>query len=332
VARQVSQKSSSENLSILLANPRGFCAGVDRAIEIVERALLLFGAPIYVRHEVVHNRFVVDRLSEAGAVFVDELDEIPDNSTVIFSAHGVSKTVRLAGNERGLKVFDATCPLVTKVHMEVARHCKIGRDAVLIGHAGHPEVEGTLGQWLPDPPRGNRIYLVETPQDVVELEVSYPQDIAYVTQTTLSVDDTEAVIRALKERFPAIVGPRHDDICYATQNRQDAVKELSERVQLLLVVGSINSSNSNRLRELAEKRNVPAYLIDGASDIRDEWLTDVTDIGVTAGASAPESLVQEVIKWLQSRVGNTVTELQGTPESMEFALPRELRVKLENRA
>ena len=319
-------------MSILLANPRGFCAGVDRAIEIVERALLLFGAPIYVRHEVVHNRFVVDRLSEAGAVFVDELDEVPDNATVIFSAHGVSKTVRLAGNERGLKVFDATCPLVTKVHMEVTRHCKVGRDAVLIGHAGHPEVEGTLGQWLPEPPRGNRIYLVETPQDVAELTVSYPQDIAYVTQTTLSVDDTQAVIRTLKERFPAIVGPRHDDICYATQNRQDAVKELSERVQLLLVVGSVNSSNSNRLRELAEKRNVPSYLIDGASDIRDDWLTDVTDIGVTAGASAPESLVQEVIEWLQGRVGNTVTELQGTPESMEFALPRELRVKLENRA
>lgn len=318
-------------MSILLANPRGFCAGVDRAIEIVERALLLFGAPIYVRHEVVHNRFVVDRLSEAGAIFVDELDEVPDDATVIFSAHGVSKTVRLAGGERGLKVFDATCPLVTKVHMEVARHCKTGRDAVLIGHAGHPEVEGTLGQWLPDPPRGNRIYLVETPQDVAELEVSYPQEIAYVTQTTLSVDDTQAVIGALKERFPDIVGPRHDDICYATQNRQDAVKALSERVQLLLVVGSVNSSNSNRLRELAEKRNVPSYLIDGASDIRDEWLTDVTDIGVTAGASAPESLVQEVIQWLQNRAGNTVTELQGTPESMEFALPRELRVKLENR-
>ncbi len=319
-------------MNIKLANPRGFCAGVDRAIEIVERALELFGAPIYVRHEVVHNRFVVDRLTEAGAIFVEELDEVPDGQTVIFSAHGVSKAVRLAGKERGLKVFDATCPLVTKVHMEVARHCKAGRDAVLIGHAGHPEVEGTLGQWLKQPPRGNRIHLVETPEDVARLQVDFPDDIAYVTQTTLSVDDTQAVIRALQDRFPAIVGPRHDDICYATQNRQDAVKKLAGSVQLLLVVGSVNSSNSNRLRELAEKRGVPSYLIDGAEDIRDEWLDGIENIGVTAGASAPESLVREVIARLQVKGGRQVEELQGAPENMEFALPRELRVKVENRA
>jgi 4-hydroxy-3-methylbut-2-enyl diphosphate reductase len=315
-------------MDILLANPRGFCAGVDRAIEIVERALELFGAPIYVRHEVVHNRFVVDRLSEAGAIFVEELDEVPDNSTVIFSAHGVSKSVRRQGQARGLKVFDATCPLVTKVHMEVARHCKIGREAVLIGHAGHPEVEGTLGQWLKHPPRNNHIYLVETLDDVASLEVNYPQDIAYVTQTTLSVDDTAAIIQALQQRFPAIVGPRHDDICYATQNRQDAVKELSAKVDLLLVVGSVNSSNSNRLRELAEKRGVPSYLIDGADDIRDEWLDDVCAVGVTAGASAPESLVREVIACLQDKGGKGVQELKSVPESMEFALPRELRLKI----
>ena len=315
-------------MDILLANPRGFCAGVDRAIEIVERALELFGAPIYVRHEVVHNRFVVDRLREAGAVFVEELDEVPDNSTVIFSAHGVAKSVRKEGQSRGLKVFDATCPLVTKVHMEVARHCKIGREAVLIGHAGHPEVEGTLGQWMKRPPRDNHIYLVETLEDVASLEVNYPQDLAYVTQTTLSVDDTQAIIQALQRRFPAIVGPRHDDICYATQNRQDAVKDLSSRVDLLLVVGSVNSSNSNRLRELAEKRGVPSYLIDGAEDILHEWLEGVATVGVTAGASAPESLVREVIVRLQEKGGKTVEELQSIPESMEFALPRELRLKI----
>jgi 4-hydroxy-3-methylbut-2-enyl diphosphate reductase len=315
-------------MNILLANPRGFCAGVDRAIEIVERALELFGAPIYVRHEVVHNRFVVDQLKAAGAVFVDELAEVPDNATVIFSAHGVSKAVRDAGRERGLRVFDATCPLVTKVHMEVTRHCRAGRDVVLIGHAGHPEVEGTLGQWLRAPPRNNRVYLVETPQDVQELQPEYPDDIAFVTQTTLSVDDTQAVINALKSRFPKIHSPRHDDICYATQNRQDAVKELSSKVDLLLVVGSVNSSNSNRLRELAEKRGVPAYLIDGAEDIRDEWLAGAASIGVTAGASAPESLVQEVIEQLKARGGSQVEELSGIHESMEFALPRELRVKL----
>jgi len=315
-------------MKILLANPRGFCAGVDRAIEIVERALEIFGAPIYVRHEVVHNRFVVDRLRQAGAVFVDELSEVPDNATVIFSAHGVSKAVRDAGKSRGLRVFDATCPLVTKVHMEVARHCKAGRDVVLIGHAGHPEVEGTLGQWLDEPPLGNRIYLVETPEDVAMLQPGHPGDIAFVTQTTLSVDDTQSVIHALQQRFPQIHSPRHDDICYATQNRQDAVKELSQQVDLLLVVGSVNSSNSNRLRELAEKRGIPAYLIDGAEDIRDEWLPTVKSIGVTAGASAPESLVQEVIVTLQAKGGTAVHELSGIHESMEFALPRELRVRL----
>lgn len=315
-------------MNILLANPRGFCAGVDRAIEIVQRALELFGAPIYVRHEVVHNRFVVDQLKAAGAVFVDELTEVPDDATVIFSAHGVSKAVRAAGRKRGLKVFDATCPLVTKVHMEVARHCKAGRDVVLIGHAGHPEVEGTLGQWLDHPPRNNRIFLVETPQDVELLQPEFAEDIAFVTQTTLSVDDTQAVIQALKKRFPKIHTPRHDDICYATQNRQDAVKTLSEQVDVLLVVGSINSSNSNRLRELAEKRGIPAYLIDGADDIRDEWLAGASSIGVTAGASAPESLVQQVIEQLQSKGGKQVEELSGIHENMEFALPRELRVKL----
>ena len=315
-------------MDILLANPRGFCAGVDRAIEIVERALDLFGAPIYVRHEVVHNRFVVDRLTEAGAVFVEELDEVPNGATVIFSAHGVSQAVRKAGSKRGLRVFDATCPLVTKVHMEVIRHCKAGRDVVLIGHAGHPEVEGTLGQWLRHPPRGNGIYLIEQRSDVGKLDVSSPEDIAYVTQTTLSVDDTEAVIAALKARFPAIIGPLHDDICYATQNRQDAVKQLAGRVQLLIVVGSINSSNSNRLRELAEKRGVPAHLVDGADDIRDEWLAGVERIGVTAGASAPESLVRAVIARLQEKGGQSVEDLTGIPETMEFAQPRELRVKL----
>ena len=315
-------------MKVLLANPRGFCAGVDRAIEIVERALELFGAPIYVRHEVVHNRFVVDRLSRAGAIFVDELEQVPDNTTVIFSAHGVSKSVRQAGNTRGLKVFDATCPLVTKVHMEVARHCKAGRDVVLIGHAGHPEVEGTLGQWNNHSPRGNRIYLVEDPADVERLEVKYPESMAFVTQTTLSVDDTQAVIDALRRRFPAIEGPRHDDICYATQNRQDAVKELARQVDLVLVVGSVNSSNSNRLRELAEKQGVPAYLVDGADDIRPEWLEGLSAIGVTAGASAPESLVRDVIDRLKAGGGDTVEELSGIPETIEFALPRELRIAL----
>ena len=317
-------------MEVFLANPRGFCAGVDRAIEIVERALQLFGAPIYVRHEVVHNRFVVDRLSRAGAVFVEELDQIPDNATVIFSAHGVSKAVREAGKERGLKVFDATCPLVTKVHMEVVRHCKQGRDAVLIGHAGHPEVEGTLGQWLAQPPNDNRIYLVEAPEDVATLVVEHPEDIAYITQTTLSVDDTQNVIAALRKRFPAISGPRHDDICYATQNRQDAVKELSLKADLMLVVGSVNSSNSNRLKELAEKQGIRSFLIDGAQDIRQSWLEGSKIVGVTAGASAPESLVQEVIESLRKMGAQKVEEVSGRPETMEFALPRELRINLVN--
>jgi len=317
-------------MDILLANPRGFCAGVDRAIEIVERALEFFGAPIYVRHEVVHNRFVVDRLAAAGAIFVDELDEVPDDATVIFSAHGVSKSVRSAAAERGLKVFDATCPLVTKVHMEVARHCKAGHDVVLIGHAGHPEVEGTLGQWINHSPRGNGIFLVESPEDVAALKVNYPGALAYVTQTTLSMDDTQAVISALRARFPQIKGPRHDDICYATQNRQDAVKRLAKRVDLVLVVGSINSSNSNRLRELAEKQGVPAYLIDGREDVRDEWLQGADAVGVTAGASAPESLVQDVIQRLRELGGRDVREISGTPEAIEFALPKELRVSLRD--
>jgi 4-hydroxy-3-methylbut-2-enyl diphosphate reductase len=317
-------------MQILLANPRGFCAGVDRAIEIVQRALDLFGAPIYVRHEVVHNRYVVDSLTRAGAIFVDELDQVPDDATVIFSAHGVSKSVRHAGGARGLRVFDATCPLVTKVHMEVARHCRAGRDVVLIGHAGHPEVEGTLGQWVNHAPRGNNIYLVENPADVESLEVTYPEDIAFVTQTTLSVDDTQAVIEALRKKFPAIGGPKHDDICYATQNRQDAVKELAGRVELVLVVGSVNSSNSNRLRELAEKQGVPAHLVDGAEDVREEWLQGLSAVGVTAGASAPESLVQGVIERLRELGGDGVSEIAGIPETIEFALPRELRVSVRN--
>ena len=314
-------------MDIHLANPRGFCAGVDRAIEIVERALELFGEPIYVRHEVVHNRFVVDRLIKLGAVFVEELDHVPDDATVIFSAHGVSQDVRQAGKQRGLKVFDATCPLVTKVHMEVARHCKKGRDVVLIGHAGHPEVEGTLGQWFNHPPRSNRIYLVESPDDVNSLEVGFPDELAFVTQTTLSVDDTRGVIAALQDKFPAIIGPKLDDICYATQNRQDAVKALAQKTGLVLVVGSVNSSNSNRLRELAAKQGVPSYLIDGAEDIQVEWLENVEHVGVTAGASAPESLVEGVIERLRQQVSASVSEIEGVAEHMEFVLPRELRIK-----
>ncbi|HJU38116.1 MAG TPA: 4-hydroxy-3-methylbut-2-enyl diphosphate reductase [Tahibacter sp.] len=314
-------------MEVLLANPRGFCAGVDRAIEIVERALDLFGAPIYVRHEVVHNRFVVDGLRQRGAVFVDELDEVPNGATVIFSAHGVSQVVRGEAQRRELRVFDATCPLVTKVHMEVARHCKAGRDVVLVGHAGHPEVEGTLGQWARSGAAGE-IYLVETPEDVARLVPKNPHNMAYVTQTTLSVDDTKAVIEALRRHFPDVLGPRHDDICYATQNRQDAVRELGRRCDLVLVVGSVNSSNSNRLRELAEKQGVPAYLIDDAADIRDEWLAGKTRIGVTAGASAPEQLVRGVVDRLRAESGGTVTELDGEPEGVTFALPKELRIQL----
>ena len=317
-------------MQILLANPRGFCAGVDRAIDIVERALELFGAPIYVRHEVVHNRFVVDNLSRAGAVFVDELDQVPDHATVIFSAHGVSKAVRRAGDKRGLRVFDATCPLVTKVHMEVTRHCKAGREAVADracrpprgGRDARPMVAGT--------PRGNQIYLVEDPADVATLKVKFPENIAYVTQTTLSVDDTMAVIDALKSKFPEISGPRHDDICYATQNRQDAVKELAGRVDLVLVVGSENSSNSNRLRELPKSRASDGYLVDGADDVRAEWLSGIRSVGVTAGASAPESLVQGVIERLRQSGGEYLEELSGKLETIEFALPKELRIALKN--
>ena len=314
------------DMEVLLANPRGFCAGVDRAIEIVERALETFGAPIYVRHEVVHNRFVVDSLRNRGAVFVDELDEVPDEATVIFSAHGVSREVRDEAGRRGLTVFDATCPLVTKVHIEVARHGKAGRDVVLIGHAGHPEVEGTMGQWSQD--NVGRIYLVETPECVASLRPMHPDKLAYVSQTTLSVDDTRAVIEALRAHFPAIVGPRHDDICYATQNRQDAVRALGQQCDIVLVVGSPNSSNSNRLRELAEKQGVPAYLIDGADDIRREWLQGGERVGLTAGASAPESLVREVIERLQSWGAGKVRELEGKPENVTFALPRELRINV----
>ena len=313
-------------MQVLLANPRGFCAGVDRAIEIVERALETFGAPIYVRHEVVHNRFVVDSLRNRGAIFVDELDEVPDGATVIFSAHGVSKEVRREGDRRGLAVFDATCPLVTKVHIEVARHGKAGRDVVLIGHAGHPEVEGTMGQW--DPKYAGRIHLVETPECVAGLKPANSDKLAYVSQTTLSVDDTRAVIDALRQHFPNVLGPRHDDICYATQNRQDAVRELGQQCDIVLVVGSPNSSNSNRLRELAEKQGVPAYLIDGADDIRREWLDGRQRIGLTAGASAPEGLVKDVIERLRSWGASEVTELDGKPENVTFALPRELRINV----
>ena len=313
-------------MQVLLANPRGFCAGVDRAIEIVERALETFGAPIYVRHEVVHNRFVVDSLRNRGAIFVDELDEVPDGATVIFSAHGVSKEVRREGDRRGLAVFDATCPLVTKVHIEVARHGKAGRDVVLIGHAGHPEVEGTMGQW--DPKYAGRIHLVETPECVAGLKPANPDKLAYVSQTTLSVDDTRAVIEALRQHFPNVLGPRHDDICYATQNRQDAVRELGQQCDIVLVVGSPNSSNSNRLRELAEKQGVSAYLIDGADDIRREWLDGRQRIGLTAGASAPEGLVKDVIERLRSWGASEVRELEGKPENVTFALPRELRINV----
>lgn len=314
-------------MDIVLANPRGFCAGVDRAIEIVNRALETLGAPIYVRHEVVHNQFVVNDLKQRGAIFVVELDEVPAGATVIFSAHGVSQAVRNEAALRGLNVFDATCPLVTKVHIEVTRHCRAGRDVVLIGHEGHPEVEGTMGQWLSQGAQG-QIYLVENIRSAEVLEVSQPEHVAYTTQTTLSVDETRDVIAALCVRFPKIIGPKHDDICYATQNRQDAVRELSNQCDLIFVVGSVNSSNSNRLRELAEKNGARAYLIDGKDDIQAEWLQGALKIGVTAGASAPELLVQGVVVHLQALANGKVEELAGEPENMVFALPKELRVKL----
>ncbi|MEI7036918.1 4-hydroxy-3-methylbut-2-enyl diphosphate reductase [Fulvimonas yonginensis] len=311
-------------MDILLANPRGFCAGVDRAIAIVERALESYGAPIYVRHEVVHNRYVVEKLRAGGAVFVEELHEVPDGATVIFSAHGVSQAVREEAAGRGLKVFDATCPLVTKVHMEVARLGRTGRSVVLIGHAGHPEVEGTMGQWNSTNP--GEILLVESVGDVASLAPRFPEQLSYVTQTTLSVDDTKAIIAALRERFPSIEGPRKDDICYATQNRQDAVRRLADAVDLVLVVGSVNSSNSNRLRELAEKQGVRAYLVDGAEQIERAWLEGVERIGLTAGASAPDKLVRDVIARLQSWGAGEVRELDGEAETITFALPRELRL------
>jgi 4-hydroxy-3-methylbut-2-enyl diphosphate reductase len=314
-------------MDIVLANPRGFCAGVDRAIEIVKRAIETLGAPIYVRHEVVHNRFVVEDLKQRGAVFVEELDEVPAGGTVIFSAHGVSQAVRADADARGLRVFDATCPLVTKVHIEVARHCRAGRDVVLIGHEGHPEVEGTMGQWRAEAGQGH-IYLVEDVADAMALDVAQPDKLAYTTQTTLSVDETRDVIAALQARFPALQGPRHDDICYATQNRQDAVRELAADCDLVLVVGSPNSSNSNRLRELAEKQGATAYLVDGAEHIEPGWLAGKRCVGVTAGASAPEVLVQGVIARLQELGGGAVRELHGEPEDMVFALPKELRVVL----
>ena len=314
-------------MDLILANPRGFCAGVDRAIEIVNRALETLGAPIYVRHEVVHNKFVVDDLKQRGAIFVEELDEVPDGNTVIFSAHGVSRAVRAEADRRGLKVFDATCPLVTKVHLEVARQCRAGRDMVLVGHAGHPEVEGTMGQWNAQDGTG-RIYLVEDLDDVATLQVEQPDNVSFTTQTTLSVDDTRGIIDALKARFPAIQGPKNDDICYATQNRQDAVRELSARCDLVLVVGSVNSSNSNRLRELAERQGVEAHLIDGADEIDPAWVAGRTRIGITAGASAPEVLVQDVLARLRELGAGSVSNLDGKPENMVFALPKELRIQL----
>ncbi|MFS2123211.1 4-hydroxy-3-methylbut-2-enyl diphosphate reductase [Pseudomonas sp. Pseusp97] len=312
-------------MQIKLANPRGFCAGVDRAIEIVNRALDVFGPPIYVRHEVVHNKFVVENLRNRGAVFVEELDQVPDDTIVIFSAHGVSQAVRKEAENRGLKVFDATCPLVTKVHMEVVRYSRDGHECILIGHEGHPEVEGTMGQY--DDSNGGAIYLVEDEADVAALEVRNPQALHFVTQTTLSMDDTSKVIDALRAKFPHIQGPRKNDICYATQNRQDAVKELADQCDLVLVVGSPNSSNSNRLRELAERMGTPGYLIDGAEDMQKEWFDGVQRIGITAGASAPEVLVRGVIQQLRDWGAEPEVELDGREENITFSMPKELRVK-----
>ncbi len=315
-------------MDIQLANPRGFCAGVDRAIDIVNRALEVFGAPIYVRHEVVHNRFVVEDLRARGAVFVDELEEVPDDCIVIFSAHGVSKAVRREASKRSLKVFDATCPLVTKVHVEVASFSLEGRECVLIGHRGHPEVEGTMGQY--DRGAGGDIYLVEDEDQADNLVVKNPDNLSYVTQTTLSMDDTAKVIDRLRRRFPNIKGPRKDDICYATQNRQDAVKQLAASCDLMLVVGSPNSSNSNRLRELAERMGAEAHLLDGAEDIDPAWLQGKTRIGVTAGASAPERLVQEVLDGLCALGATAAVEVAGRPENVTFSLPKELRIDAVN--
>jgi len=309
-------------MEIILANPRGFCAGVDRAISIVDRALDLFGAPIYVRHEVVHNKFVVDGLKDRGAIFVDELYEVPDDNTVIFSAHGVSKKVRKEAKDRGLKVFDATCPLVTKVHMEVSRTSRKNIECILIGHAGHPEVEGTMGQYESEL---GGIYLVESVADVATLEVKDASQLYYCSQTTLSIDDTSEVIDALRAKFPLIKGPRKDDICYATQNRQDAVRTIAAKVDLLLVVGAKNSSNSNRLRELSDKLGTPSYLIDTFADIQPQWLENVSKIGVTAGASAPAVLIKQVISALKRFGGQEVIEYPGREENTVFAVPIELR-------
>lgn len=311
-------------MQLRLANPRGFCAGVDRAIDIVNRALDVFGAPIYVRHEVVHNKFVVDNLRERGAIFVDELDEIPDDSIVIFSAHGVSKAVVAEAARRQFKVFNATCPLVTKVHMEVVKASRKGEECILIGHHGHPEVEGTMGQY--DSSNGGEMYLVETEEDVAALQVNNPDALSYVTQTTLSMDDTAKVIAALQDKFENIRGPRKDDICYATQNRQDAVRTLSQECDLVLVVGSPNSSNSNRLSELAGRVGAESYLIDSEQDIDLAWLKNKKSIGITAGASAPEKLVQQVIDFLVKNGATAPVELEGRPETITFSMPKELRV------
>ncbi|MBS0378356.1 MAG: 4-hydroxy-3-methylbut-2-enyl diphosphate reductase [Proteobacteria bacterium] len=314
-------------MQVLLANPRGFCAGVDRAIDIVERAIELFGAPIYVRHEVVHNTHVVERLRGMGAVFVEELAEVPGGSTVIFSAHGVSHAVEAEARSRELAVFDATCPLVTKVHMEVQRYAREGRDVLLIGHAGHPEVEGTMGRF--DASAGGTMHLVQSVADVAQLKVRDPERLAFVTQTTLSMDDTAEIVNALKARFPSLKTPRREDICYATQNRQDAVKKLLERCDVLVVVGSRSSSNSNRLRELADRAGVPGYLIDGPAEMKPEWFAGKQAVGVTAGASAPEILVRQVLDQLKSWGGALPEEVAGREEKVYFALPRDLRRKSE---
>ncbi|CAK0760691.1 1-hydroxy-2-methyl-2-(E)-butenyl 4-diphosphate reductase [Gammaproteobacteria bacterium] len=310
-------------MKVFLANPRGFCAGVDRAIDIVNRALEHFGAPIYVRHEVVHNRFVVEGLRTRGSIFVESLEQVPEGATLIFSAHGVSQSVREEAKRRNLRVFDATCPLVTKVHVEVMNQSRVGRDVVLVGHAGHPEVEGTMGCY--DFSKGGKIHLVETASDVAKLQLRDPNQVAFATQTTLSMDDAREVIDALRDRFPALLGPRKDDICYATQNRQDAVKRLAQLCSLVLIVGSPSSSNSNRLRELAEKLSTPAYLIDSAGDIQKEWLKNVETVGVSAGASAPEILVHAVVTRLREWGADEVEELQGQRENITFPVPKELR-------
>ena len=313
-------------MTVMLANPRGFCAGVDRAIDIVNRAIEVFGRPIYVRHEVVHNKTVVDDLRNRGAVFVEELHEVPNDAIVIFSAHGVSKAVQDEAANRGLQVFDATCPLVTKVHVEVTAFSRSGRECILIGHEGHPEVEGTMGQY--ERSNGGLMYLVEDEEQAATLEVRNPDNLAYVTQTTLSVDDTAKVIEALRERFPNIQGPRKDDICYATQNRQDAVRALAEKANVVLVVGSPNSSNSNRLKELAERCGASAYLIDSVDMIDPSWVGEGDTVGVTAGASAPEHLVEGVVQWLQSQGHANVECLDGRPEKITFSLPKELRIPI----